>query len=156
MSGLLKSCPYLVIFMTAFNSMRCNTETSCDYNFLGPSNDVFIMDRSKSISPHQFDIMADFLRDFIHKFFMLRNDQNRIAVVLYNADVTVPIDFITVPDTVPECELFLSGGLWERSVQFDSSTRASPGGQLFYGECTAPYSCYSPGGQLFYSECTAR
>ena len=103
----------------------------CDYNFLGPSDDVFILDRSKSISPHEFGRMTSFVQRLIHNFFTLRSEQNRIALVLYNADVTVPIDFISNDDTMSECELFRSSGLWESAVRFDSTTPASPGGQLF-------------------------
>lgn len=108
-------------------------DSSCSsYDFTGPAIDIFVIDRSRSISKKGVQNATLFFRELIARSLVLRPKQNDIGVVTFGADWKPVLELNT---GLRECELFLDGGVWSQ-VQYDDNTSISTSWEGFKCRCT--------------------
>ncbi len=116
-----------VLLVCAYGLAAC-LAADCRYNFTGPMDVVFVMDRSESVNSGKFNESRNLILDIIERSMRIGPDSDRvgIAVITFDATSEVVLDLIT-PGVPPVYFCELSGGLMERNVTYHNREASGRG-----------------------------
>lgn len=131
--------PFLIIAFLPWCSCettinRLENLTLCQHNLTGSVDLVFLMDRSNNMNQDTFNDMQAFVVDISKRYMIINPNKTRVAVILFDPDVTEAINYISRDPPVYACELFHERGPFRTEVTFRNMASDSHSNSTETGE----------------------